>query len=293
MRVAIGVLVAAAALGGARFARHAASEMRGDDSVEAPYAPSPSAAPFLSLGYRELAADLLFVRLTGYFGGKDNDAEAIASLVEAIIALDPQFERPYEYGARAMTMARTGVDQPIYLRALAVLDKGMKVFTSDWRIPYLAGQIYTQDLQTSDEQQRRAWDERGTLLVESAIRKPRAPAEAAEWAAVMRTKLGQHERAVQGLREVLLVTSDRSARAALLQKLAELENKNAAELAAELAEDRHRFEDAWDRDRPFVSRTMYVLLGPRSAPGFDLADIATGGRDLVGSEELERLEPLD
>jgi hypothetical protein len=38
---------------------------------------------------------------------------------------------------------------------------------------------------------------------------------------------------------------------------------------------------------------MYVLLGPRPADTFSLADLATGGHDLVGAQEPERLEPLD
>ena len=51
-------------------------------------------APLLFLGYREVAADILFVRLRGYFGGYQNDAEGIASLCEAIVELDPRITPP-------------------------------------------------------------------------------------------------------------------------------------------------------------------------------------------------------
>ncbi len=43
---------------------------------------------------------------------------------------------------------------------------------------------------------------------------------------------------------------------------------------------------AWLRDRPAVPATMYLLIGPRPAPGFDLRELATGGRDLVGAQLL-------
>jgi hypothetical protein len=289
--VAVGV--AGVALAGARVARVVASGQRPTTITEEPYAPSRGGAPFLSLGYRELFADLMFVRLTGYFGSSDSTGPALTSLVDALVTLDPRYHRAYEYGARSMTMAPHDVDQSTYLHAIDVLERGRAEFPDDWKLPYLAGQIYTQDLVTKDAKQRRAWDERGTLLVETAIRKPNAPQEAAEWAAVMRTKLGQHERAVAELREILLVTSNETTRKRLIARLATLENADAEELAAELSESRHKFEDAWLRDRPSVVPSMYVLIGPRIVPGFDLGALATGGRDIVGSTEIQKLEPLE
>lgn len=290
---ATSALVAVLALGGARVAREAAEQRAPQVIADEPYAPTPQAAPLVTLGYRELFADLLFLRLKGYFGGPENTANGVAALVEAIAALDPQYRRIYEWGAQAITLAGRGVDNRAYLRAIAVLEAGAQQFPDDWKLPYLAGEIYTQDLTTKDPAQRRAWDERGTLLTESAIRKPNAPAEAATWAATMRTRLGQHQRAVDGLREMLLVTNDDGVRARLLAKLAELESSSADELAAEVLEARHRFDAAWLAARPAVPPSMYVLIGPPLAPAFDLADLATGGRDLVGALPIERLEPLE
>lgn len=286
-------ILAALGLGGARAAREAAEREAPQVLADEPYAPAPDTAPLVALGYREVAADLLFLRLNGYFGGSESTAGGIAGLVEAIVALDPQYHRSYEWGARAITLASRGVDNTALLRAIAVLDAGARQFPDDWKLPFLAGEIYTQDLQTRDPAQRRAWDERGTQLTEAAIRKPNAPVEAATWAATMRTRLGQHQRAVDGLREMLLVTSDTKARARLLAKLADLEHGAAGELASELLEARHRFESAWHAERPAVPASMYLLLGPPLAPAFDLAELATGGRDLIGTRDIERLEPLE
>ena len=275
------------------MAREAAEDLAPRTIEDEPYAPAPDAAPMVALGYRELFSDLLFLRLRGYFGGRENTANGIAALVEAIIALDPQYHRIYEWGARAITMAGHGVDNAALLRAIAVLDQGAQQFPTDWKLPYLAGEIYAQDLQTKDPAERRRWDERATLFTESAIRKPNAPADAATWAATMRTRLGQHQRAVDGLREMLLVTEDDNVRARLLAKLAALENASASELAADLLDARHRFEAEWLRSRPAVPVTMYLLIGPPRRPGFDLGDLATGGRDLIGTQPVERVEPLE
>ena len=293
MKPLVALLVAVAALAGARVAREAAGSARPAEVREEPYAPSPGAAPILSLGYRELAADVMWVRLRGYFGDPNCTADGIAGIVDAVVALDPRFRRIYEFGARAMTMAQLGVTQNTYLHALAVLDRGMKEFPDDWKMPDLAGEIYTQDLVTKDPAQRRAWDEQGVLLTEAAIRKPGAPAIAATWAATMRSKLGQQERAIQNLREMILITSDADARKKMIDKLSKLVDSNHDEVAAEITEQRNKFVSAWKRDRPALPPTMYVLIGPRPAPAFSLADLATGGRDLVGTDEPERLEPLE
>ncbi len=291
MKPLIAVTVALAAIGGARLAREAAGART--DVVTEPYAPSPGSAPIVALGFREVAADLLWIRLTGYFGSPDSTADGIAAIVDAIVALDPHYHRAYEYGARAMTIAPHGVTQASFHRALVVLERGITEFPDDWKLPYLAGQIYTQDLVTKDPAERRAWDERGTLLTESAIRKPGAPADAATWVAFMRTKLGQRDRAITDLRELLLVTRDDGARKALIEKLAKLADSDSAEIAAEVFEQRKRFDSAWKRDRPTIPPTMYILLGPRVTPGFDPVELATGGRDLVIPAPIEKLEPLE
>ncbi len=285
---AVGSLVAA------QVAREAAWDMRPGEHRDEPYAPSPGAAPYVSLDYRELAADVQWVRFLSYFGSDDTTGPGLADIVESIVALDPRYHRIYEYGARAITMAATGVDNAAYLRAIAVLERGAKEFPDDWKIPYLAGQIYTQDLTTKDPAQRRAWDEAGIRHVESAVRKPGAPQTDATWAATMYTKLGQHDLAVRNLREMILLTTDIDARKRLIDKLAKLEDADADEIAAETYEQLHAFLAAWKRDRPALPATMYVLLGPRLGPqAFDPTDLATGGRDLIGASQPERLEPLD
>jgi hypothetical protein len=290
MKPVITVAIALAGLGGARLAREAAGSHV--DGIDVPYAPSPASAPIVFLGFREAFADLFWIRLTGYFGGPDSTADGVASLVEAINALDPRYHRPYEYGARAITIAQHGVTQDSYLRSLAILERGIKEFPDDWKLPMLAGQIYTQDLETTDPAQRRAWDERGTLLTESAIRKPGAPSDAATWVAFMQTKLGQRERAITDLREMILVTRDDNSRRTLIEKLAKLVDSDADEVAAEVFEERKRFDSKWQHDRPTIPAEMYILLGPRITPGFDMTDLATGGIDLQTVAPPEKLEPL-
>ena len=177
------------------------------DIVE-PYAPSPTGAPIISLGYREAFADLFWIRLTGYFGGPDSTADGIASLVEAIDRARSALPTPVRV-RRARDHDRAARRHAGQLPALARDPREghegvpRRLEAADARRPDLhAGS------RDHDPAQRRAWDERGTLLTESAIRKPGAPTDAATWVAFMQTKLGQRERAIQDLREMILVTRD-------------------------------------------------------------------------------------
>jgi hypothetical protein len=295
MRVAVALAIAAVSFGAARVARTAAKTEHDETTQPEPYAPSPSSAPFLSLGYREAVADLMFVRLRGYFGGQQMTADAVAAICESIISLDPRFHRVYEYCGGAISffaVTSRKADQAVLLRAVTMLERGTREFPTDWRIPNLAGQIYTQDLQSDDPRQRRVWDEKGMLLIEAAIRKPGAPAELQDWAAVMRTKYGQQQRAIRDLREVLLWTSDQKAQRTLLARLAQLQNDSAEDIAGEIFVEKAAFEREWRAHRPFLPATWYALLGPRLELGFDPVDLATGGRDLVSAASAEPLEPL-
>jgi hypothetical protein len=286
MKVWAAVLTAAIALGAARMARSVASSMRDKDAITEPYAPSPDAAPIVVLGYREAAADLLWIRLLGYWGGEAT-AQGITALVKAIVALDPRFHRVYVTGAHAMTIADHGVTQDTFLDALALLKKGREQFADDYTMYELAAEMMTGDLKTTDSAERRRWDAEGLQLMEAALRKPNAPTYAATWAATMRSKLGQKQRAIRDLREMILLTRDLEARKKMIDKLAQLEDSDSADIASELYAEKRRFDAAWQRDRPAIPPTMYILLGPVGPRRFDMTDLSTGGRDLLVADEPE------
>jgi hypothetical protein len=190
-----------------------------------------------------------------------------------------------------MSAHRSPDAQSLILRAIALLERGTELYPDDYDLPRLAGEAYVADLRTTDAAQRRIWDERGVRFLESAARKPNAPADTALMATALQTKLGQHQRAKASLRELFAITSDLAAQARILEQLAELENTDSAELANEILENRRRFEKQWLGDRPYLAPSLWIQLGPRAPAAFDLTDLATGGRDLAGAA-FERLEPI-
>lgn len=285
---------AGALLVGARWLRADASAERATWPSEdaAPYAPSPGAIPFVSLGYRELAADLLWIRMLGYLGGHADTAAGIHGLVVATAAADPSYPEVYTIGARAMRVADKGVDATALEQAAEFVQSGMAAHPDDYALPQLAGEIYIADLGTKDPARKRAWQEKGAALLEKALRMPGASAEDATLVAWLRSTLGQHERAVRELREMMLITKDAASKRDILAKLAELEQRDASAIELEIKTASAAFDAAWQRDRPEVPEGLYVLLGPKHKPYIDFGDLASD-RDLldVGEAEAE-LAPL-
>ena len=157
--VAVGIVL----LAGARGVRELAKDADTARQVAEPYAPSQEAAPFLSVGYRELTADLMFARLTTYVGGLRHTANGVASLCEAIQALDAHHRRAYEWCALAIKTG-SGVDERGYLRALALLERGMEVFPDDWRIPADSAPLSDDSLVVARHQLNEAVEELVSVL---------------------------------------------------------------------------------------------------------------------------------
>jgi hypothetical protein len=259
-------------------------------TLDPPWAPAPASARIVSLGYREALADLLWVRALGYVGGDDDRASSTRQLVESIVALDPRFQRIYAWGGLAMSAIGTGAAEADYLAAIAVLERGAREFPNDFRIPLYAGEIYVTNLHTDDPDKARAWQTAGARWLERAVRVPGAPKTVATLAAHLRTKLGQREQAIRDLRELILYTNDREQRDRLVKKMAQLQGSSSDAIDYELTVAARRFQEAWDRDRPELPPTMYLLVGPPLPSFFEPADLAVD-RDLIGTDEP--IEPLD
>jgi hypothetical protein len=242
--------------------------------VDLPYAPTPEAAPFVTLGYRELAADLFWLRSKTYFGGTDDTAAGLRGLVEAVLALDPAFTKPYDWAPRAISVVDGGTSQEDQRWAAAIAERGLLREPASWRLLKLAGEIYLVELESDDPAQRAAWQDRGATLLEQAIRQPGAPRNLGVLVAHIRSGLGQRERAVADLQELILTTSDRAARQRLVDKLAELEKGSSQALADELQWEYERLERERKKNHPELPPTLYILLGPRPPDYLDLPAMA-------------------
>ena len=249
--------------------------------------PSPESAPITYLGYREAAADVTWARALVYYGStkaEGSDYRYLEKFVDNIIALDPRFKRIYLWAAYAVTF-KEDVSRPEEIeKAIKYFEAGMEQFPDDYELFWRAGIRYAFDLKSDDPAQLRRSQERGAELIEAAMRKPNAPPDLVTQAAALRTRLGQKDRAIDELREMILVTENPKAQAKMLTRLRYLVAEADQALVDEMLRAKEAFEAEWKTEMPWAPPSLFVILGPAPSPVVDPAALAVD-RDLIGAEE--------
>jgi len=105
--------------------------------LEVLYLPSGRFLKQASLGYRDLAADLVWFKTIQYYGGYrigENDLALFQHLVNVTTELDPHFTFAYLFGALIIAE-----DLGYFDEGMAVLKKGMYHNPGDWWLPFEMG----------------------------------------------------------------------------------------------------------------------------------------------------------
>ena len=104
------------------------------------YLPSGKFVEQASLGYRELAADMVWFQAVQYYGGyakSEHDLAYFAALIDIVNDLDPNFVFPYIFGAVVLAQDLEDFD-----RGIQVLKRGMERNPQSWEIPFEIGFLY-------------------------------------------------------------------------------------------------------------------------------------------------------
>jgi hypothetical protein len=240
--------------------------------------PAPAAARLLSLGHNELLADLTWIRTLVYYGdglAQNHGMPDVEKLILLMNRLDPWFRRPYFWGAHATTYRRQEATQEEFRASADILRRAVARFPADYEMAWLLGLRLYFDLRSPDPQEQARLREEGAMYIERAMRLPGAPSDLPVLAATLRTRLGQKERALRELREMILTTEDERARETLEAKYAALANDASS---SEIGSAAKKLEAEWKANLPYVPPSLYILLGPPPPPAIDLAAVARGER---------------
>lgn len=238
--------------------------------------PPPKAAPIVAMGYRQLWADIDWARMLVYYGLERRESKTfqyryLTRFLDNIIALDPKFKRVYEWAAYAILFQGGTVKAEEYRLSMPYLERAMQEFPDTYRFFWLAGTRYYIYLETDDPAEKRRYHERAAMLMEQAMRKRDAPADLPTYAAGLRTQLGQHERALHDLREVIMTTEDPEAQQKLIEAYRAMAGKEFPEEATRAKDELQR---GWMEQMPFASPHMYIVLGDRPSRAIDLHALA-------------------
>ena len=174
------------------------------------YLPSGDYLRMASLGYRELAADLLWLQAIQVIGEQklsEEEGHWLYDAVDRITTLDPKFVRAYEAGSHALCIL---VVMPE--KSNRLLEKGMQHNPQEWKLPFLLGINYYFELGD---------DEKAAEAMAKAARLPGAPEGIARLAAKLFVSAKSPQQAVELLAKVYEETSDENIRKTLEIRLKE------------------------------------------------------------------------
>ena len=238
--------------------------------------PPPQLAPVVAMGYRQLWADVNWARVLVYYGLERRERPTfqyryLTRFLDNIIALDPKFRRVYEWAAYAVLFQGGTLKPEEYLLSMPYLERAMQEFPDTYRYFWLAGIRYYIYLEADDPEEKRRYHERAATLMEEAMRKPDAPRDLPTYAAGLRTQLGQHERAMHDLREVIMTTEDPEAQQKLIEAYRQMAGKEFPEEATRAKAELQR---GWLAELPFASPHLYIVLGDRPPAAIDVEALA-------------------
>jgi len=175
------------------------------------YLPKGQHLKLVSLGFRSILADALWIKAIGYFGGHnltDREYPWLYHILDQVTTLDPPFRQPYVFGGVVLS-----VESGTPAQSTALLRKGMTYHPGDWLLPFYAGFnsfYYFQDA------------ERAAAYLQVAATLPGHPEYLPRLAASLLTRAGRAEAAVRLLETVAENTEDRGTRRGIYRKIRDI-----------------------------------------------------------------------
>ncbi|MBK8168985.1 MAG: hypothetical protein IPK60_01420 [Sandaracinaceae bacterium] len=230
------------------------------------YLPPAGWLSAFSLGYREALADLIWMRALIYFGDELMHHGAVQhafDYTDAMLALAPHMRPAYSWIATSALYNTGGtVTAADAERVATYLERGTRMFPDDGDLEWQLGATYTYELppMLNDPAAKERARRRGLPHLQRAARMGAGPPWLALTNAQALVRLGQREQAVRHLEEMYATVQDEDARDQIAARISHLRTEAYAEAFERANQDA---EQARQRDFPYLSPTMYLLVGPR------------------------------
>ena len=227
------------------------------------YLPPPQWLQVMSLGYRRALADLIWLRALIYFGEEFAHSGAVRHVFkygDAMIALDPDFERVYRWVGMAGIYTPEGSPLEYLERAIDVLRAGVARFPESGTMAWDAGATIAYELiplLPTDHPDREALQLESSEHLMAAARLGAGP----DWLVLTNVsalgKLGEAERQLRHLEEMYAIVRDPEVKEKIALRLAHLRDEAYAEAfkSANL-----EFEERRRREFPYLPPSLYFFV---------------------------------
>ena len=155
------------------------------------YLPSGKFVEQASMGYRELAADMVWFQAVQYYGGyakSEHDLAYFSGLIDIVTDLDPHFVFPYVFGAVVLAQDLGDME-----RGIRVLKRGMERNPRSWELPFEIGFLYYTEARETES---------AAHYFDLASRLPGGEEKAARFAAFVYSRAGHLETSIRMWEEI-------------------------------------------------------------------------------------------
>jgi hypothetical protein len=232
------------------------------DSLELLYAPSGQTFELLSLGFKTLSADLLWIRCLQFFSGPERLLRTPAQAkpyVDALLHIDPEFKEAYRWAGSALVVnARGGATNEQVELANSYLKRAMARYPDEYEWPYAIGINYA--FWTPSSPQKREMMRVGAQYFERAAQLPGAPKHIPTLIAALIMDDNDPSAMIRFVEQAYLIESDPEIKKMLAVRL----QSSGVQDVAERAERRERQRARWHaRSFDYLDPGFFLVVGSR------------------------------
>lgn len=185
------------------------------------YLPSGKHLKPLTLGYNQVAADLLWIKTISYFGGHfltDKEYPWLSHILNLIIDLDPRFDFPYYFGGIVLSLEASQVEN-----ANKILARGIEAYPDKWEYPFYIG--FNHYYHQEDPLKALPYIERAAIL-------PRSPDFIRSMVRTLHMKTGRKDASLRFFRKAYENTTDDIVREKIAEKIEQILSEKEADAAS-------------------------------------------------------------
>ncbi|MFA5624960.1 MAG: hypothetical protein WC966_07885 [Bradymonadales bacterium] len=224
------------------FAKNAASEREFDSGELEEYSviPNKESLLWLSLGYRHMLSDLIWIRALQYNNLK-NEAHLVEHFADAIIHLDPDFEPVYKWASVSTLFTGTITAQDVET-SNSYLQKAYARFPQKADYPYSIGLNLVAYYSSDNKLELAKRRSEGVYYLQQAMVLPGAPPNIAMLISGVLSGDNQETIKIQFLEQALLTENDPAIRKRLQMRLFSLSKTHSPSLLLSAKRDFWRMQ---------------------------------------------------